>query len=315
MRYLSASSLKWVLYRSASSLLYQSPSSQRGLIEQSLLQCELDSSLYDIYAISGGLFTNSWREVFCSLLGEEACSIFESAGIVSPPPRGGVVEFVSRDEVKGVVARLLSAIEYNGGRVSLEAIARREQRKSGLAVIDVCATGQLLGSIDFSSREIGVLGGLLGCDERGRFTLAHELGHWYLNHSKYMLREGCDVADIDLHDPPELVLSDLQRLEWQANYFSSCLLLPEESFCESFFTITSRLGLANRGYGALFLDGQSCNLESYIEVSGYLKRRFGVSRSAVRYRLLDLGLLNDVRGDGKSGCSFALSDCAIEPID
>lgn len=296
VRYLSAANLKWVLYRSPSSLLYQSPLSQSGLIEQSLLQPKLSSHLYDIYAISGGMFTNSWREVFSSLLGEDAFSALELAGVIRSSSVDSVVEFISKNAIRDVSSRLLDSIGYTGGRVSLEAIARKGQDESGLAIVEIREENSFLGSIDFSSNQIGVYGGLTGCDERGRFTLGHELGHFYLNHSQYMLREGCDDSDIDLEDPPKLIISDVQRLEWQANYFSSCLLLPEENFLESFYTIAGRLGLSDKGYGALYLDDQACNYESYSQVSGYLKRRFGVSRLAVRYRLIELGLLNDVRG-------------------
>ena len=296
VRYLSAANLKWVLYRSPSSLLYQSPLSQSGLIEQSLLQPKLSSHLYDIYAISGGMFTNSWREVFSSLLGEDAFSALELAGVIRSSSVDSVVEFISKNAIRDVSSRLLDSIGYTGGRVSLEAIARKGQDESGLAIVEIREENSFLGSIDFSSNQIGVYGGLTGCDERGRFTLGHELGHFYLNHSQYMLREGCDDSDIDLEDPPKLIISDVQRLEWQANYFSSCLLLPEENVLESFYTIAGRLGLSDKGYGALYLDDQACNYESYSQVSGYLKRRFGVSRSAVRYRLIELGLLNDVRG-------------------
>ncbi|MBX5604925.1 ImmA/IrrE family metallo-endopeptidase [Pseudomonas aeruginosa] len=295
VRYLSAADLKWVLYRSPSSLLYQSPLSQSWSIEQSLLQRKLGSHLYDIYAVSGGTFTNSWREVFSCLLGEDEYRAFELAGVIRSSSTEPVVEYVGKNAIKNISNRLLNSIGYTGGRVSLEAIAKKEQKESGLAIVEIREESSYLGGIDFSSNQIGVYGGLAGCDERGRFTLGHELGHFYLNHSRYMLREGCDDSDIDLEEPPKLIISDVQRLEWQANHFSSCLLLPEDSFLESFYAISDRIGLSDKGYGALYLDDQACNYESYSKVSGYLKGRFGVSRSAVRYRLIELGLLNDVR--------------------
>lgn len=296
VRFASVDDLKWVLYRSASSVIYQSPESQRYRIEQSLLESKLSSRLYEIYAVSGGIFTNSWREVFSSLLGEDLLSELELAGVINVAHQASMVEFVSKEKIRGSATELLSSVNYSGGRAPLEDIARREQKNSGLNVVEIAGGGSFLGSIDFSTNEIGVVGGLAGCDERGRFTLSHEFGHFYLNHARYMLREGCDDSDIDLDDPPRLMISDVQRLEWQANYFSACLLLPEEDFFTAFLAVTKRLGVSDKGHGALYLDNQDCNYEIYMSVSGFLKRRYDVSRLAVRYRLVDLGLLNDVRG-------------------
>lgn len=62
-----------------------------------------------------------------------------------------------------------------------------------------------------------------------RFTLAHELGHHFLRHSKYMNGEYCDIADLKLDSSSTFEMDDLRRMDWQANYFASCLLLPRET--------------------------------------------------------------------------------------
>jgi Zn-dependent peptidase ImmA (M78 family) len=54
---------------------------------------------------------------------------------------------------------------------------------------------------------------------RYRFTLAHEIGHWQLH--RWM-------ADSTPHQPAFLLRASPsdKRIEWQANYFASCLLMP-----------------------------------------------------------------------------------------
>src|SRR4029077_19539670 len=46
-----------------------------------------------------------------------------------------------------------------------------------------------------------------------------------------------------------------------------------------------------RGFGALYVDNQPCNLESYKLVASQLMRSYGVSRTVASIRLESLGLL------------------------
>jgi len=66
---------------------------------------------------------------------------------------------------------------------------------------------------------------------RFRFTAGHETGHWRL-HRKHYLK---DTAQLKLFDetaekPAYICRSSArkQRVEWQADYFSACLLMPRE---------------------------------------------------------------------------------------
>lgn len=63
-----------------------------------------------------------------------------------------------------------------------------------------------------------------GCHERRcRFALAHELGHWLLHQEILMHLSGSPAET--------LAPAELNRLEWQADYFASCLLLPRTALC------------------------------------------------------------------------------------
>lgn len=89
---------------------------------------------------------------------------------------------------------------------------------------------------------------------RRRFNIAHELGH--------LLLHG-DVESI--HDYSS---NELKIIEKQADYFASCLLLPEEAFIRSLLSI---------------------NLEYYIELKKYWK----VSMQAMIMRTFQIGLINE----------------------
>nr|WP_294795560.1 ImmA/IrrE family metallo-endopeptidase [uncultured Mucilaginibacter sp.] len=58
---------------------------------------------------------------------------------------------------------------------------------------------------------------------RGRFSLAHELGHYFLEAHNYLIRNG----EIKPH-PSNIALFHQDKIETEADYFASCLLMPKE---------------------------------------------------------------------------------------
>ncbi len=68
--------------------------------------------------------------------------------------------------------------------------------------------------------------------ERGRFTLAHELGHYFIDSHRIALKAGL----IKPH-PSRYNKNKHQIIEREADYFASCILMPEKRFrkdCERF---------------------------------------------------------------------------------
>lgn len=60
---------------------------------------------------------------------------------------------------------------------------------------------------------------------RGRFTLAHELGHYFIDNHRIGLQKGL------LHPHGSISHgSSNHKIEREADYFASCLLMPEERF-------------------------------------------------------------------------------------
>ena len=93
-------------------------------------------------------------------------------------------------------------------------------------------------------------------------------------------------------------VTDIGRMEFQANYFAATLLMPRTHFLEDFRRLTRDLNVHDRGYGALYVDAQACNLQSFRIVTDRMKQVYGVSRTAAKIRLESLGLLRDVRETG-----------------
>lgn len=117
-------------------------------------------------------------------------------------------------------------------------------------------------------------------DGRRNFTIAHELGHYFLCHE---LKNGKCYDENIFEDG---TAADV--IESEANYFASCLLMPESKIRPAF------LSMLQRSHKARIKD--FLNVRNDITWGiwcGFrddLMKRFGVSDAALRYRLSRLGL-------------------------
>lgn len=95
---------------------------------------------------------------------------------------------------------------------------------------------------------------------RKNFTIAHEIGHYALGHVNNVNRLCRDEAS-------NFTTGTFQPVEREANAFAAALLMPERIV---------RFAIGERGYSTL----QS------------LANLFGVSEVAMRWRLVNLGIVN-----------------------
>ena len=125
-------------------------------------------------------------------------------------------------------------VEYASEHAPIEAppipVEEMLERHLGLA-LSICNLGEVLGcadalgALDVCSREVLVDQSLDPSDfpdleGRYRFTLAHEIGHWWLHRHLYRQSEV---------EVPSFVMragGSKQRIERQADYFAACLLMP-----------------------------------------------------------------------------------------
>ncbi len=127
---------------------------------------------------------------------------------------------------------------------------------------------------------------------RYRFTMAHELGH-YILHSHLFKEQGIvSVGESEY----TLVISKnySHRLEYQANKFASCLLMPKEIVSvlySFFFEIFVHQRYGDRFHPLYYNPQQPETWQSYNGIVGNMARLLDVSRQAMEIRLKSLGLL------------------------
>jgi Zn-dependent peptidase ImmA (M78 family) len=199
----------------------------------------------------------------------------------------------------------------------------------------------VLGATFVKKRIICVDRSLAENQNEGRlcFTFAHETGHWVLHRRlvenacrtigiKAINRHGGEIAELGSLDNFEFDFSRStwsgdfifcrsrdakQPIEWQADYFASCLLMPEDAvriaFCKCFGTRPLVLYNVKSAY-----NGPVCfdpTIETWPKIAGAVKEAgwfSNVSKQAMIIRLQDLGLVkNETRARLSWKESFAMN--------
>ncbi len=117
---------------------------------------------------------------------------------------------------------------------------------------------------------------------RYNFTIAHELGHYFLEHE---LREEYsrlyrDFTKADFQKDPQ---------EVEANYFAACLLVPRCMAKSVFMELTSPV---SKGFiKPIRIGSKDNNIDELLHIISTYKKMFLISTQTAFYRLLTLGYL------------------------
>ncbi|MGD2272826.1 MAG: ImmA/IrrE family metallo-endopeptidase [Desulfobacterales bacterium] len=153
--------------------------------------------------------------------------------------------------------------------------------------------GDILGATFVRERMVCVNAKLLQSRHEGRlnFTWAHEAGHWVLHRQFIVLEKRSDSAGGKILCRTR----DIKKpMEWQADYFAACLLMPDAFVHRAFQEVFGRWPLqvcnvTSKMNGPLYFDpcvkNWHCIADSVREAGGFSN----VSKQAMIIRLQDLG--------------------------
>lgn len=117
---------------------------------------------------------------------------------------------------------------------------------------------------------------------RKNFTVAHELGHYFLQHQLHQNSVFCKSNDIIEEGHQQ------NPIEREANHFASCLLMPEEKIKPAFVVMlanASRYEIQN-----YLVVKNDFTFGIWAGIRDQLTKRYGVSEAALRFRLQQLKL-------------------------
>ncbi|EPL0699515.1 ImmA/IrrE family metallo-endopeptidase, partial [Acinetobacter baumannii] len=158
-----------------------------------------------------------------------------------------------------------------------------------LIEIDTPEHPNIIGKLETKLKTITIFGVGFYSQHQINFAKAHEIAHIFLNHSKYIISENFSPA-MESHSIDIEITQNIDRLEFQANYFAGCLLLPENRLKATLNYYLRLYGIRNRGFSPLYIDSQPCNFENYSRIILPMTGIFNVSQETMKIRLTELGL-------------------------
>lgn len=158
----------------------------------------------------------------------------------------------------------------------------------------------VIGALYVDLRRICVDLSLVDGGREGRlsFTCAHESGHWVLH--RHLIKEATRAGK------PQNIICRLESakepVEWQADYFAGCLLMPEDPVRAAFSKAIGEECLVLENVRSALGGTRHCVdpcAENWHYIAEYVCEAGGfsnVSKQAMMIRLLDLGLVANFTG-------------------
>ena len=137
----------------------------------------------------------------------------------------------------------------------------------------------------------------LANDPRFNFVLGHELGHVILHRFIDIKKTGYEDqeivdTEIDFVTGKKNLRTPRDWLEWQANYFSSAILMPRLSIMKAVLQKQQEMGI-RRNLGRIILEAKEYSVADYKKLQAHLALVYSVNVTNVECRLKDLGILID----------------------
>lgn len=171
---------------------------------------------------------------------------------------------IRRKMIKTLVQKTLDKTKINEPPISIEKIAKQLKLRVRFEPFD----GDLSGCIVRHGNHATVGINSLHHENRQRFTLAHEIGHFLLHKGEEVIVDR--GFRVNLRDAEASKAENPEEIE--ANYFAAELLMPENILIDD-------------------LKGKKLDIEND-ELIRELADRYRVSPQALTYRLVNLGYLN-----------------------
>ena len=144
-----------------------------------------------------------------------------------------------------------------------------------------------------------------GVEGRITFTCGHEIGHWIL-HQKYLQDEFILVHRLGRDARPAVICRSSNsklRGERQADYFSSCLLMPQEEVESAYKKAFGNQPLLIYNEKSCFARNNPVVIDPALDTAKEIGQKviqegnfINVSKEAMCYRLNELGLLINLAG-------------------
>lgn len=194
------------------------------------------------------------------------------------------IPYLKNDSIQEHCEKLIKEVNPNSGDIAGEILFKKfPQFRITFADLPI----GILGTLSLRGNLITLSNEIINDVHRRNFTLAHEIGHLCL-HRDFLSKHLGDFQEYDERMVATFPDEIVKRMEMQANFFASYLLMPQSRFMNEIYRLFTKFSITR---GRLYLDHQSCNQRDVNVILGTLSSRFNVSKEAAKMRLLNAGLL------------------------
>ena len=262
---------------------------ENSFIQTQLADGNKRSKSLKFSAYIGGRYFSSFDQMLYSLETNPS-----DASAAAKDEKSNSITFLPEPIIQFNAQKALSQVNYDGGEVDVEKLCSvlKLDLSYSERVVQDADDNTILGSANFAKRSIEI--NQHGNRNRERFTVAHEIGHFYLRHDKYLRAESIVERDLFANLDTEDTFN-YERLEYQANLFASELLLPDNHLRLAVQELRENQQVQDKGFGYIFVDDQPCNYLPYNQILVELSGHFGVSKKAIEIRLKRTDLVTDKR--------------------
>ena len=198
------------------------------------------------------------------------------------------IEKIADNEINQIDENVL----INAEGLSVKLIETYIAREYRLAIGALPYSSTILGACDMNNNQILIHPSLHGTN-RHLFVLCHEFGHFIL-HQKLTM----DQMTYDLFEDTEYnfktgkhdLLNPKHWIEWQANYFASCLILNKVSLYAQIFKCQNRLGISK---GPIILNDSYQSRKMFNQILYWLSNHFNTSKTTIIYKMKEHKFLKE----------------------
>jgi Zn-dependent peptidase ImmA (M78 family) len=158
---------------------------------------------------------------------------------------------------------------------------------------------KVLGCVNLNTRTLSLDNILIGARRMSLlFTAAHEIGHWVIHRHNFRNWKLNETEEAGTLIDDEKTLHRLSQrtprewLEYQANVFASCLVMPRSTFMQAVSDQQAEMGIS-RNLGEVFLTSANYSRKDYHDLRTRLSKVFDVSVTSVGVRIATLKLLRE----------------------
>jgi Zn-dependent peptidase ImmA (M78 family) len=163
-----------------------------------------------------------------------------------------------------IATNLLAGASISGAPIDVEALA---QQCGALIVHQAFENGDVSGMLLREASRVIIGVNSTHSKVRQRFTIAHELGHLELHPGRALIMD--TPVRVNFRDRTSSLATD--REEMEANRFAAALLMPADLVVAA---------------------AKVSKAQTVDKLAETLAKKFGVSRDAMSYRLVNLGILS-----------------------